>query len=55
MKVHFSYLESWKVFRKCKAESDAKTCEGGSMYPCIYYFSLEEEWAGVPEPVIEGV
>ena len=38
----FSYLESWKEFRKCKAESDAKTCEGGSMYPCIYYSSLEE-------------
>lgn len=38
----FSYLDSWKEFRKCKAESDAKTCEGGSMYPCIYYSSLEE-------------
>lgn len=38
----FSYLESWKEFRKCKAEFDAKTCEGGSMYPCIYYSSLEE-------------
>lgn len=38
----FSYLESWKEFRKCKAESDAKTCEGGSMYPCIYYSSMEE-------------
>lgn len=38
----FSYLESWKEFRKCKAESDAKICEGGSMYPCIYYSSLEE-------------
>lgn len=37
----FSYLESWKEFRKRKAESDAKTCEGGSMYPCIYYSSLE--------------
>lgn len=38
----FSYLDSWKEFRKCKAESDAKTSEGGSMYPCIYYSSLEE-------------
>ncbi len=38
----FSYLESWKEYRKCKAESDAKNCEGGSMYPCIYYSSLEE-------------
>lgn len=38
----FSYLESWKEFRKCKAESDAKTCEGGSMYPCIYFSSMEE-------------
>lgn len=42
LKADFSYLESWKEFRKCKAESDAKTCEGGSMYPCIYYSSLEE-------------
>lgn len=38
----FSYLESWKEFRKCKAESDAKVCEGGSMYPCVYYSSMEE-------------
>lgn len=38
----FSYIDAWKKFRKCKAESDAKTCEGGSMYPCIYYSSMEK-------------
>lgn len=37
----FSYFDAWKNFRKCKAESAAKICEGGSMYPCLYYMSLE--------------
>lgn len=37
----FSYLDAWEKFRICKAESDAKICEGGSMYPCVYYMSLE--------------
>ena len=42
LELDFSYIDAWKEFRKCKAESDAKVCEGGSMYPCVYYSSMEE-------------
>lgn len=42
LELDFSYINAWKEFRKCKAESDAKTCEGGSMHPCVYYYSMIE-------------
>ena len=37
---NFSYMEEWKKYREAKAVCDSKCCEGGSMYPSVYYSSL---------------
>lgn len=37
----FGYLESWKAYRECRAKDDASSYEGGSIYPVIYYGSLD--------------
>lgn len=38
----FSYLDSWKNYRDCKAQDAASICDGGSMFQLIYYASLEK-------------
>lgn len=35
-------INRWKEYRKFKAETDASTVEGGSMYPNLFYYSFAE-------------
>ena len=34
------YIESWKLYRKSKAKSEASLTEGGSIYPVVYAQSM---------------
>lgn len=38
--ANFEYIIAWKKYREKRAESEASVCEGGSMYPCIYWGSM---------------
>lgn len=38
---NFGYIETWKEYRKKKAESDSEGYQGGTVYPTIYGMSME--------------